>query len=69
MASVLTWAGRAGWHAITQNRRLLRARQRELLSGASECRILEIGSGKQRRGRHFQSAKDLAPPPRVLSSS
>ncbi len=53
--------GRLAWHAMTQNRRLLRAHQRRLLKGASNRRILEVGSGRKLAGRDFQSAVDLAP--------
>jgi SAM-dependent methyltransferase len=57
---VTSAASRLIWHAITQNRRLLRKEQAAFLRGVGPRRVLEIGSGQRRRGRYFQSAVDLA---------
>ena len=49
------------WHMLTQNRRVLRRRQRQLMAEQAPRCILEIGSGQRRGHRFFQSAVDLAP--------
>jgi SAM-dependent methyltransferase len=58
---MLRRAARIAWNQITQNRRLLRARQSALLSSRPDAEVLEIGSGNTRGGKYFQSARDLAP--------
>jgi SAM-dependent methyltransferase len=53
-------ASRAVWNVATQNRRLLRRKQAQILANCGG-RVIEIGSGNERNGRYFQSAVDLAP--------
>ena len=54
---------RALWHTLTQNRRLLLAEQRRLLTAEiSPRRVLEVGSGQRRGSNAFQSAVALAGP-------
>ena len=60
---MFTAIGRSVWHILTQNRRLLKAQQRRLLTrDAPPIRVLEIGSGQRRRSRDFQSAVEFARP-------
>lgn len=62
MADITTGLARAAWGAVSQNRRILRAEQRRFLEKVGPVRVLEIGSGGRRRGRDYQSARDLAVP-------
>jgi len=59
---VLDAAMRIAWHSLTRNRHELQRQQRALLLESGGKSVLEIGSGKRRGTRYFQSAVEFALP-------